>query len=78
MIILITILPIVKKDGSVKELNEIPHFSTSVGFRLNFLTDPVFLAFCEAGQYGHGYKPPSMYEWRKPVLHRQVKKTKRC
>lgn len=42
----------------------------------NALTDPAFTAFCEAlGQYGPGYKTLTMYEYREPLLKRQVEKT---
>ena len=46
------------------------------GISFNSLTDPAFLRFCEAvGQYGSGYKPPTVYEYRMPLLQRQVAKT---
>ncbi|XP_078174452.1 uncharacterized protein LOC144568097 [Carex rostrata] len=46
------------------------------GISFNSLTDSAFLRFCEAvGQYGPGYKPPTVYEYRMPLLQRQVAKT---
>jgi hypothetical protein len=39
------------------------------------LMDLAFVRFCEAiGQYGPGYKPPTVYEYRVPLLKRQVSK----
>jgi Protein of unknown function (DUF 659) len=38
--------------------------------------DPAFVHFCEeVGQYGSGYKPLTVYEYRVPLLKRQVSKT---
>ncbi|XP_078158838.1 uncharacterized protein LOC144554393 [Carex rostrata] len=46
------------------------------GISFTSLADPDFLRFCEAvGQYGSGYKPPTRYEYRVPLLKRQVSKT---
>ncbi|XP_078148592.1 uncharacterized protein LOC144544048 [Carex rostrata] len=42
------------------------------GISFNSLADPDFLRFCEAvGQYGSGYKPPTPYEYRVPLLKRK-------
>ena len=46
------------------------------GISFNSLVDPAFLRFCEAvGQFGSGYKPPTVHEYRMPLLKRQVLKT---
>ncbi|XP_050379890.1 uncharacterized protein LOC126797280 [Argentina anserina] len=48
------------------------------GIPFHALDNDSFRRFCEAvGQYGPGYKPPSQYELREPLLNKEVERTKK-
>ncbi|XP_050387268.1 uncharacterized protein LOC126803514 [Argentina anserina] len=49
------------------------------GIPFHALDNDSFRRFCEAvGQYGPGYKPPSQYELREPLLNKEVEITKKA